>query len=291
MAEIPKENKMPNRRGIALIAVYLIIALLMLLAGTFFVRTTVTEKAVSEKEHDLLSSLYIAEAGASAGIRWLSVQPSPPPTPAGGGLIHTISPVVLPEGTAEVRIYGDVDNSTSFVNRYIIFSLGTALSSSGQAVASRQIIREVQEESFAKYSYFSDDEHQLVWWWWWLIERPIWFTTGSLLEGPVHTNAHYHISGDPVFDGPVTSHDNFIDYMHGGPPNDNPDFRQGIELGVSEVSTTHLHAGRLRVASAAPVAYSFKEIQPLCFYRMAPWMLLMRGLSRICLYLEMGHYL
>ena len=68
----------------------------------------------------------------------------------------------------------------------------------------------------------------------------------------MHTNAHYHISGDPVFDGPVTSHDNFIDYMHGGPPNDNPDFRQGIELGVSEVSTTHLHAGRLRVASAAP---------------------------------------
>lgn len=242
---------MQNRRGIALIGVYVVIMLLMILTGAFFVRSTVTEKAVSEGERHLLSSLYVAEAGASAAIHWLRSQVLLPPTPAGGGLIHSMPAVVLPEGTAEARIYGHKDNSTSFINRYIIFSLATVLGPSGQTVASRHIVREVQEANFAKYSYFSDDEHRLVWWRRRLIESPIWFTTGSFLEGPVHTNSHYHISGDPVFDGPVTSHDDFIDYMHGGPPADNPDFKQGIELGVEEVDVSNLHAGRLRTASAA----------------------------------------
>lgn len=83
------------------------------------------------------------------------------------------------------------------------------------------------------------------------------------LEGPVHTNTAYpdpnnpnltygfHISGDPTFDGPVSSVGNSIYYMHGGPPRDNPDFQEGIELGVEAVPSNRpldqvLNANRLR---------------------------------------------
>jgi hypothetical protein len=247
-----KKYKKSGLKGSALIIVYLIIVLLVTLTAAIF-SGTVAEKARTESERNNLLAFYIAEAGAGSAINWLKSQASPPTgainefTLVYSDRINFMEDEKRPaRGFADIRVYAHKDNLLRQFKRFIIFSLGTAVDNAEQAVASRQAIIEIQEESFAKYSYFTDDEHQLVW------QTPVWFTTGSFLEGPVHTNSHYHISGDPVFDGPVSSHDNFIDYMHGGPPADNPEFRQGIELGVDSVNTSWLNAERVENAAAQP---------------------------------------
>jgi len=250
--KMPKPVMIGNQKGFALIAAYLVITSLMIMSGVFLART-VSEKAFSENQRNNIYALYVAESGVDTGLRWIKTRGSAPNPASWGDLLvrsmtrnYAASPGQnRPAGATEIRIYADINNQTSDLNRYKVFALGTVGSTA------RQVIKEVQEESFAKYSYFSDDEHALVWRWWGAFETPVWFTTGSLLEGPVHTNGHYHISGDPIFDGPVTSQGGFIDYMHGGPPSDNPDFRQGITLGVPGIATANLNANALRNASQA----------------------------------------
>jgi hypothetical protein len=61
----------------------------------------------------------------------------------------------------------------------------------------------------------------------------IWFSTGDDIHGPVHTNDQLHIYGSPIFYDEVATAASSIDYYHGGPPQDNPDFRDGITLDAS----------------------------------------------------------
>lgn len=52
----------------------------------------------------------------------------------------------------------------------------------------------LQQDSFAKYSYFTHIE-----------PSNIWFTSQDNLTGPVHTNGTFNIAGSPVFNGFVSS--------------------------------------------------------------------------------------
>ena len=244
-----------NKKGSALIAVYFIITILVLFSASIFMRV-IAEKSVFESRRNNMYAFYLAEAGAGTAMQWLRAQASPPVTANYANPVYAPPPINYPAnpalnlvaGSALVSIYADRNNPNNIINRYLIFSLAVTQDANGQITCSRQIVKEIQEESFAKYSYFSDDEHQLVWWW----QRPVWFTSGSFLEGPVHTNSHYHISGDPIFDGPVSSTDNFIDYMNGGPPADNPDFRQGVTLGVPAIPVGNLNETNVKQAALSP---------------------------------------
>jgi hypothetical protein len=245
MAMISTYNKL-KCKGSALVFVYIVIMLFAISSSALFTRVF-SEKVSTESERSNIMALYAAEAGAAYALRWLKDQIPPPETT---GLIHWDDNYIiseqpelnLPEQRAVVRVYAPDENRNTQFNRYIIFSLGSVIGPGGGVLASKQVVKEIQDESFAKYSYFSDDEY-------WLGIK-VWFTTGSFLEGDVHTNTHYHISGDPVFDGPVSSHDDFIDYMYGGPPADNPEFRQGIELGIPRIEIENLNASRLKTAAA-----------------------------------------
>ena len=65
----------------------------------------------------------------------------------------------------------------------------------------RRIRQRIQMESFAQYAYFTDDETLPN-------GDPIWFITGDMIEGMVHSNGTIRINGNPRFLGPVTSHAN-----------------------------------------------------------------------------------
>lgn len=207
-----------DKKGLILITCYLVIVTLTILGSIFLVRST-AEKRIAERERDLIQCFYIAEAGLEHAFEWLSSQPIPP---AG---TEPFSPGFTPQLNYAVTIDPDDNNPTSSLNRYQIISTGTV------GGLSRQLVMEVQVESFARYAYFTDDEH--IRWGKWLI--PVWFVTGDFIDGRLHTNSHLHIYGDPVFAGPVTSADDQIVYYNGGPPLDNPDFQQGITLGVEEI--------------------------------------------------------
>lgn len=53
--------------------------------------------------------------------------------------------------------------------------------------------------AFSIYAYFTDQEKTPN-------GNAIYFTTGDILNGPAHTNGTIRIYGDPVFNGPISSH-------------------------------------------------------------------------------------
>ncbi|MGD1002562.1 MAG: InlB B-repeat-containing protein [Candidatus Brocadiia bacterium] len=59
-------------------------------------------------------------------------------------------------------------------------------------------------------------------------ENGVFFTTGDKVSGLIWSNGQFNINGNPVFNGPVYTGAATLNYMNGGPPNDNPTFADGI---------------------------------------------------------------
>lgn len=71
-------------------------------------------------------------------------------------------------------------------------------------------------------------------------ENDTYFATGDTVDGWVYTNDHLNIYGSPVFTGKVNSAASYVDYYHGGPPVDNPDFQQGLFLNSAPIDMAKL---------------------------------------------------
>jgi len=214
-----------HNKGIVLITAYIVIAVLTIL-GAAFISRSISEMRIAERERNSVQAFYIAEAGIDYAIDQLR---------DGNSSGQNFAAMV------------DVDNTTIGTydcawQRIGASSIWEITSSGFVGDIQRTVHVELQPDTFSRYLYFTDDEHFR--WWWWRI--PVWFVTGDNLGGPLQTNTHFHVSGDPVFSdpnfhNPVKSEDNFITYMNGGwpinsqatsnPPRDNPDFQEGLELG------------------------------------------------------------
>jgi len=219
-----------------------------------FVLLSSNEITLVRQQGYSMRALYVAEAGVETATEWLRSQSSPPVS-THGPVSENITMTGY-TGSSSYTITPDSGNPTPpalGTYEYTISSTGTVEGTARKIEATE----EIQITTFSRYSYFTSYESYLIWIWWWQIELPVWFTTGTFLEGPVHTNDQYHISGDPIFDGPVSSVANTINYMHGGPPNDNPDFRQGITLGADSVDISPLTSDSLETAAAEADGYTF----------------------------------
>lgn len=220
-------------RGVILIASYLVVVVLLTF-GLIFVNRSINDKNIAERIKRTTIAFYLAEAGLDRGLVWLRAQGSPPSgtsafDPLGGA-------VSLGAGTYSVLIDPDDSNPGRYLKRYTIISTGTA----GDTI--KQLANEVQVDSYARFAYFTDTEH-FRWYGWYRV--PVWFIGRDLLEGPVQTNSHFHIKGNPVFAGTVRASDNFITFFNNGsyidttstsnPPYDVPNFQQGIDLGVEPI--------------------------------------------------------
>ena len=71
-------------------------------------------------------------------------------------------------------------------------------------------------------------------------ENNTYFASGDTIDGWVYTNDHLNIYGSPTFTGRVNSASSWINYYHGGPPYDNPDFQQGVELNSAKLDLSTL---------------------------------------------------
>ena len=94
---------------------------------------------------------------------------------------------------------------------------------------SRKVSLTLAQTSCSRFAYLSDSETSAS-------GTPVWFITNDILTGPVYTNGQLNISGNPTFNGPVSSVNSAIDYYNGGPPNDNPIFKNSLTLGAPQVS-------------------------------------------------------
>ncbi|MCK4859312.1 MAG: DUF4900 domain-containing protein, partial [Candidatus Omnitrophica bacterium] len=198
---------MENKKGFLLITSYLVIIVLLTLGSAFLLRS-VNENKLAQREIMRKQTFYLAEAGIDRGL-----------DEKRQGHLGTFNQCLQNIGCYQCTLSETAPGSS----RWIIVSTSTV------GGVSRTVRMEILPDSYARYLYFTDSEH-FPWHGWHI---PVWFITGDLLNGPLQTNSHLNISGDPVFGGVVKTADNYINYMHGGPPDDNPDFQQGIELGAA----------------------------------------------------------
>ncbi len=123
--------------------------------------------------------------------------------------------ITMPTGSYEVYIVPDAGNAMAWQKRYTL--VGTGKDKSGHAT--RIVKVQVQQQSFALYSYFTDQEVSSI------SGGTIWFISQDRLYGPVHTNDQFHINWDtsatnPIFYGTVSSTNKTVSWQPSAPNTD-----------------------------------------------------------------------
>jgi len=247
-------NKLFCRKGIALMAAYLVIIVLTTFVLAFLsVAISQNSSANTLKKRE--QAFNLAEAGLDRAVNWMRVQVTQPiignnTNPWNSGNAVTINLGGGASGTYSVTI---VDNgqvgSNPNVHKYTITSIGTA---SSTAVT---LINKVQNDDYARYVWFTNGETYN--------NNEVWFSNGDQLTGPTQTNSHFNIYHNPSFDGvydQIYSADNYIRFFNNDVNNhlnlssdyngtiDVPTFTPGITLGVNP-TTMPAQALNLRSAS------------------------------------------
>ena len=212
-----------DQKGVALITVLLMIVVVTAI-GIAAVNIATVETRIAANHKVAKQAFYVAEAGIAHGLAWLRNQPTPP---AGTGVLD--DPLdgaqTLGAGEYEIIIDPDDNNPNVHLNRYRITSTGSV------GGATRTIVMEVMVESFSRFAHFTNYEHFRTW----LGPIPNVFFTNDKLTGPVHPNYYFNILGNPVFDGPVSSHGGHINFIWPLPNYCEPVFKQGLQLGVERI--------------------------------------------------------
>ena len=200
-----------NERGISLVMVIVVGAFLSLI-GYVTVSTVVMDTRSSAAYLEAVQAFWLAESGIELTYRWIRFQDPPP---AGTAAFLHYNDVSAGGGTYTVTIDPDDNNPSTYLKKYRIVAVGRV------ADVERTIEIETEATTFNRYAYLTGDEG-----------GTIWFNSGDLIEGPLHSNDRISIVGSPVFMGKVTSSSNSF---HQGNPYE-PVFQQGFHLGVPPVN-------------------------------------------------------
>jgi len=230
-----------NNKGVALISIYLVITVLLIFSSAFF-SLAINQNHISDIFKRRIKAFNLAEAGLDNTIVWLRSQPTPPTgnrTDPWGSIQN------LGGGTYSVAItdLGVIGGSVN-VRRYRVTSTGMYGS------MNRVLVNYVQVDNYARYLWFTDREV--------FNGSNVWFWSQDRLNGPTHTNGHFNISGNPVFENEVRSVDDYIRFFNNGNninlsqttnlPYDIPDFQMGVQFGA-EPTTMPKQALGLRAAA------------------------------------------
>ena len=236
-------KKIINKKGAALIATYMVIAILLAFGGFVIdVSNSQNNAANNFKRH--AQAIGIAEAGLDRALLWLRSQ-GVPPTGSIPNISQNLPPTGTPLGSYTV-VFTDLGSpgGSASIRRYRIRSTGTV------GAVSQTITNYLQTDNYARYIWFTDSESYGG--------TNVWFWDQDHLNGPTHTNGHFNIKGNPVFEGEVRSVDDYIRYYNNGsninssnlsnPPYDLPDFQDTVTLGSDSINMP-TQALNLRAAS------------------------------------------
>lgn len=170
--------------------------------------------SIGTKREELSSkSLYIAEAGVNNYLWHMNQDDDYYQTQTHPGQSSW-------QTYKDGEYFLEVEQRTDAPGVYIT-STGRVKISGSSNYKERTIKATIQKRSFTNYLYFTDHE---------TVEgsgSSIWFITGDVIHGPLHSNDYLRIDGNPVFEGPVTTARTII--MAGG---SDPDFQQGYRENV-----------------------------------------------------------
>ena len=217
---------MKSKKGFTLVLSVITALIIFILVGSLFA-SLVTHMNLIARQSDNIRAYEIAEAGLARGIIQLrsATPPAWPAAPAG------ILATPLGNGTYAVA-FTALPIPLGGLPSFIITSIGT----SGNV--QRTLSLEVFQRSFAQYVFFTNHENG------------VFFDNHDIFDGPVHTNDHLNIAGQPTFWGAVTAHDpNTV-----GINNPNPHFNGGITLGVNviQIPAANQVLAPVRGAAALP---------------------------------------
>jgi cytoskeletal protein CcmA (bactofilin family) len=199
-----------EEKGVSLIMT-IAAGMFLSILGYITISAVIIDNRIAVSHLQSVQAFWIAESGIELAYRWLRFQEPPP-----GGTApfvkydHTSCGV----GTYTVTIDPDDNNTTTYLKKYKLTSVGEVDN------VLREIEVEMEMTTFNKYAYLTGNEG-----------GTIWFNTGDVIEGPIHSNDQISIVGSPVFMGKVTSTAN--SFNQGSPFN--PDFQEGYQLGVPPV--------------------------------------------------------
>jgi hypothetical protein len=226
MTRIEGGRPATGERGFVLVAVLVLMFSVLIVGAAFF---SLAGYETRDTQSDLASqrAFWLAEAGKDRALRNLTNRTNPP-----DANLRIYNNTAGPDG-GTYTVDCVVDSASMYLAEKA-FVLDCVGSSGGRQ---RRIRERIRMTSFAQYAYFTDNE-----------EGPggteIWFATGDVIEGQLHTNGTIRILGNPHFLGPVTS---ASDHMIGSPnyrvedPSDwpvgsnHPVFDQGFTLNSPEI--------------------------------------------------------
>jgi len=236
-------KKLKSRKGIAIVLTFMVTSVLLISSGVF-VSMAINQNLTADIYKRRTKAFYMAEAGLDHAVYWLRAQGQPPignrTNPWGG--VQTIK-----EGNYSVTITDlGIVGGTGTLRRYKVTSTGTF------GNKSRVLTNFLQVDNYARYLWFTDREIYGG--------TNVWFWSQDHLNGPTHTNGHYNIYGNPIFESEVRSVDDYIRFYNNGhnvnlqqttnPPFDLPDFQQGVDFGVAP-TTMPTQALSLRSAASS----------------------------------------
>lgn len=232
-----------NKKGAALIVTYLAIAILLAFGG-YVIEVSNAQNSAANTFKRQAQAVSIAEAGLDRALLWLRSQGTPP-TGTIAPITQNVPPTGTPQGSFTVTItdLGSPGGSLT-IRRYRVSSVGTI------GFTTQTVTNYLQTDNYARYIWFTDSESY--------DGTNVWFWDQDHLNGPTHTNGHFNIKGDPVFDGEVRSVDNYIRYYNNGSninssdlsnaPYDEPVFGDTVTLGSDSINMP-TQALNLRAAS------------------------------------------
>jgi len=223
-----------NKKGAALITVYMVIAVLLAFGG-FVVDVSNSQNKTVDAFKKQAQVINIAEAGLDRALFWMRAQ----------GTIPSVTIINDPAIGYSVTITKlDPLAGNPSIIRYKVESTGTI------GAVSQTVINYLQTDNYARYIWFTDNESYGG--------ANVWFWDQDHLNGPTHTNGHFNIKGEPIFGGEVRSVDSYLRYYNNGnninssnlsnPPYDLPDFQDTVTLGSVSINMP-AQALNLRAAS------------------------------------------
>ena len=202
---------MKIKKGFALIFTLLTTLIIMAIIISFTAISS-NDLTLAKKTSDTIRAYYLAEAGLAK--KFVDLRGGSTSGTSGSIALSTNNP-----GTFSVTVNQVVGG---LFPSYTLTSTGTYKN------VRKTLILTVRQISYSRFIYLTNSEMMGG-------NTPVWFIGGDIIRGPVHTNGQINISNNPTFEGPVSSVSTTIDYYHGPPPLDNPDFQESLTLGAPNI--------------------------------------------------------
>lgn len=170
----------PRPRGFAL-ALSLLLILILATVSFGAMSLSTLDSRTARQDAEAARAFYAARAGLSLAMARLAWDFD---WRAGSG--------TLGDETYAVQVVPRADNASRLDKAWRVTSVGTC------GEARRELQATVELESFARFAYFTDQEFSSA-------NTPIYFATRDELDGAVHTNGYFHVSGHPRFASRMTS--------------------------------------------------------------------------------------